>query len=354
MAEFWYCLRLIVWACVLLLSLEGVSRAIHWNARPMIPYVLDDMGLPRMAPDLDISVGLPGHDRFKIVTDSLGARVAGPDSVRSNRDGGILVAGDSQALGWGMNFGDTLASILAKKLIRDADRATTMAAAGTDPESLLGWAADYRSRHPERQRLLIVMTNLGNDLDEMFFSRGVIELPVAQRLKEWLSVHSFLFLDLALTRNAFVGEEWGVPPGTNPVLFALDTRERQILVSSVASAIESLAHALPPADETVVVIVPNDYQVNLKEFDKYKAAYREQTAVFDEWHAHAGEASRRLSGIADDLAETLRAKGFKVVDTTEKLKSRDATQLFDRHSHHLTALGHQIVANAVSNAVSVK
>src|SRR5690242_4192523 len=108
--------RTVVWTVFIVGVLEGGSRLFHWNARPMIPFTLDGNGAPRMVADLDISVRLPGHERIRIITDSLGARVGSRAAALADRRGGILVVGDSQALGWGLDFSATLGAQLGKRL----------------------------------------------------------------------------------------------------------------------------------------------------------------------------------------------------------------------------------------------
>ncbi len=332
-----------------LLALEGASRVVHLGARPMIPYRTGADGASRMGVLLDTAVTLQGYGRLRYVTDDVGARVASVERRATERQGATLVVGDSQSLGWGQPFEATFASHLAQGLTGDATDAVILASAANDPEASLGWVAEYAQRHPVRHGLALVALNLGNDLDEMYLGRR--DVRTRSPITEWLSSRSFLFLDMALLRQRAFGETQSMPPGTNPTVFALQPEELRVLVDETAQVLRRSLQALPPAERKAVLIVPNDYQIDLSEMKKYRAAYPDP-AVFQGWLDRAPEAAQRLDAVSRHVAERLRQQGILVVESAGALRQA-ATQarMFDDYSHHLTREGHVVVAATVRRAL---
>jgi hypothetical protein len=354
-------LECLVVLAVVALLLEGMSRIVHLNKRPAIPAVSDPDGALRMPAGFDATIQLAGREPFALCTDAQGLRVADCSAATLAAETDVLVVGDSQALGWGFDFGQTFGALVAAELPgRRAGGARLMAAAATDVESLQSWASDYR-HHGHRGQvsgdqqaaaplLNIVSLNLGNDLDEMFFSRSSVTIPRFRAAREWLAVHSTVMADFTIAKNALFNAEWQSPPGANPVLFALDDAERATLASAAAAAVERLAGALPPARETVVLLLPNDYQVQPGEFDKYRRFYP-QAAQFESWQRRIPQAVARLDALESAIATELQARGFRVAVPHEALKAVDPLALFDRGSHHYSPLGQRILARAILEAL---
>lgn len=352
------CLLVLV---VVALLLEGMSRIVHLNKRPAIPVISDPDGALRMPAGFDAIIQLAGREPFALCTDAQGLRVADCSAATLAADTDVLVVGDSQALGWGFEFGQTFGALVAAELPGHRGSARLMAAAATDVESLQSWAADYRQAgalasasapaSADRMPLLnIVSLNLGNDLDEMFFSRSSVTVPRFRAAREWLAVHSTVMADFTIAKNALFNAEWQSPPGANPVLFALDDAERATLAKAAAAAVGRLAHALPPARDTVVLLLPNDYQVQPSEFDKYRRFYP-QAAQFESWQRRIPQAVARLDALQAAIATELQAHGLRVAVPHEALKAVDPLALFDRGSHHYSPLGQRILARSVLEAL---
>lgn len=348
---------LLVLAVVALL-LEGMSRIVHLNKRPAIPAISDPDGALRMPAGFDATLQLAGREPFALCTDAQGLRIADCSAATLAADTEVLVVGDSQALGWGFDFGQTFGALVAAELPgHRAGGARLMAAAATDVESLQSWAADYRQAGALAQvpagrmpLLNIVSLNLGNDLDEMFFSRSSVTVPRFRAAREWLAVHSTVMADFTIAKNALFNAEWQSPPGANPVLFALDDAERATLAKAAAAAVERLARALPPAHDTVVLLLPNDYQVQPREFDKYRRFYP-QAVQFESWQRRIPQAVARLDALQAAITTELQARGLRVAVPHEALKAVDPLALFDRGSHHYSPLGQRILARSVLEAL---
>ncbi len=338
-------LRHVCFVLLLFLTLEGLSRLVHWNARPMIPHIKDQTGEVRLAPNLDISVKLPSRSKARYVTDSRGARVR--DVAQRTREGPeVLFIGDSQILGWGIDFDHTIPSKVAQSITGKGQNAAILAAPAADPETIALSIRDYvRSSNAKRQ-LTVISLNLGNDLDELYLGRSTVTYGSFRGLVQWLSINSFLFLDIMLARIYLFGEPQTIPPGTNPCLFSLDEEERSLLAAQVAHKLEERLQELQPSDVTAILILPNDYQVDPLQLQKYKIAYADQ-ASFQVWERHLPESIARLNKIQEEIVKRLQEKGYRVIDTLPMLKAHAADSIFDAQSHHLTALGHDVVSTGV-------
>ncbi|WP_158300811.1 hypothetical protein [Chromobacterium sp. ATCC 53434] len=348
-----YGVNLIAMALILsamALALEGLSRLFHLGKRPMVPFITDQIGNPRMPPLFQATVVFANGAPFHICTDGDGLRTAQCDGAA--RPPQVLTIGDSQAFGWGMPFSATFTSRLANRL-PGTPVAGLMAVAGTEPESLNSWAADYRAKHPGiKLKLKIICLNLGNDLDEMFFTPANITLPRFKAIREWLSVHSVFMLDFTILKSILAGNEMGyLPPGANPVLFTLDQDERRALAEASVAAIKRLNASAPPAEKTVVLILPNDYQVAPSEFLKYRRFYP-SAEEFDSWEKRIPESRRRLDQMQQSIATALTQSGLIVAMPEPDLARFDPKTILDRASHHYNALGNQIIADSILKAIN--
>jgi len=336
------------------LFLEVLARVVQRNSRPMIPFVLDDLGGPRLSPDLDLPVRLAHYDRMQLTTDALGARVADPAARNASRAGGILFVGDSQVLGWGLSFADTAAARLAQRIRMSADRVTILAAPSQDPERELHWAREYARAHPQRQHIEVVALNMGNDLDEIYLGRVGMRFPSGGSLTFWLSRHSVAFLDFSLLRHSLAQRKRDEHQEVNYAMLLLNDAERALLAECVAQSLDTLLKALPPADERLILIIPQDTQIALSQFRKYRSLYRTESD-YALHEAAQRRAVQRLEALQSDIAERVKVLGLSVVVTEPALRAAlGKPNLIDTHSHHLMAQGQDITAQVLAAALGRK
>lgn len=333
------------------LFLEVVARVIQQNSRPMIPFVLDDFGGPRLQANLDLPVTLPHYKRMQLTTDAIGARVADVAAANQQRADGILFVGDSQVLGWGLSFSDTAAARLAEHMHLPQERVTILAAASQDPERELSWAQAYTRAHTQRQHIEVVALNLGNDLDEMYLGRSSIRFPSGGSLSSWLSHHSVAFLDFGLLRLSLAQWQRDEHQEVNYAMLLLSDAERLLLADGVVSSLQKLLQALPPADERVILVIPQDSQVAMSQFQKYRPLYRTDR----DYAAHESAQRRaveRLESLQQAVVKRLEAQRLKVVVLEPALRAAlGRPNLIDTHSHHLMAAGQEVAAQALAAAV---
>jgi len=335
--------------------LELAARALQRNSRPLIPSVLDDFGGPRLEKELDLPVKLPHYGRMQLTTDATGARVADVTARSANRADGILFVGDSQILGWGLNFSATAAARLAQRVHVPLERVTILAAALQDPERELSWARDYTRAHPQRLRIEVVALNLGSDPDDMYMGRAADHLPSSGRVTSWLSHHSVAFIDFDMLRLALEPRQKDAHVEVNYSMLLLNDTERTILAEGVAASLDRLVRALPPADQRAILIIPQDSQVDASQFLKYRALYRTD-ADFALHQAAQREAVRHLEAFQSNVVARLRTRlNIPVIVLESALRAAlNQPDLIDVQSHHLMAAGQEVAAQALAAGMGIK
>lgn len=323
---------------------EGISRFVHWGARPMIPYEVDRTGAARLAPLIDFAVKMPGYRRIELVTDALGCRVAHAGQVASDHRGGILFIGDSQVLGWGLPFAETMAARTAAKLDIPIENTWILAAAMQDPAAIRPWVEDYTRAHPQRHRLVVIGLNLGNDLEELAF--GSTSLQRGAEIANWLATHSTLYLDWALQKQRFAaGTANRGMIGVN-VAMVTPALDRSLLARRIVEAVDRLIQDLPAADQVAVALIPQDSQVALREFEKYRYSYVDD-AEFARYRDLQRIAVERLDETTRLIVEGLTARGVIAVELAPALRAHPDMELFDRISHHLLPQGQELAADRI-------
>jgi hypothetical protein len=331
--------------------LELVARGIQLNRLPVLPYFYEG-GATVLPGDADLDVWFRGYPPTRYVTDGRGARVAdrARGAVRPRRE--LLVLGDSQALGYMLDFQETFASRVAARLTGDSGAARILAAPASTPASLVPALRRYAAGGLERQRLAVVTLNLGNDLDEMYLeARGQLREP-AGATRRWLMLHSFLYMDgvLASARLASRNE---TAAGVNPILYLLQPAERVALARATADGLARLV-AEVPADRKLVVVVPQDVQVDPNELQKYQRYYRD-AAEWSRWSARRHDVARMMNALEDFICRELAARGQRVIRLSKLAAARrTGAPLFADTSHHMTAAAHELIADAIVAALAAE
>lgn len=321
---------------------EAISRLVHGGVRPLLPVMYRHGAFPTLHPDAVMRMDVPGAAPVEYRTNALGARVA--DAAVGEGVPDVLVVGDSQALGWALPFEQSAGALVAAGRFGSARRAMLLASPATDPETALfnlrrartGWTSDPAS--------VVVYLNLGNDLDEAFSGRQTHHLERLGALSELLNRHSFAALDLhKLSLGATLRNQMGI----NSVLFNTSPAERALLADALVEAVRDSLAEFGPATRKFVVLIPNDYQVDLAEFDKYRPMYGD-AALFERRRQQLPAMKAEMDAAQARVLAALRAAGVDVVDVAALAAggSRRGTW-FDRLSHHLNAAGNQAVADAL-------
>jgi hypothetical protein len=340
--------RVILAVAVCLAVLEMPPRVIHWWKAPLLPYYFEQ-GATMLPRNYDSKVSFYGSPTVRYTTDSWGARISHPALANERLQDGVFVVGDSQMLGYMVDFHQTFASRVASALTGDADAARLLAAPASHPETLGPALHEYAPLKLEKQRLAVVGLNLGNDLDEMY-DNAITGKHQTGALEKWLLRNSFLYMDMVLLRSHWL-KPGNAPPGINPIFYMLDAQERVILAREAARVLDELLNdPAIEADHKVLVIIPADIQVDLAAFLKYRRYYSSE-AEFNKWNQQVFAAAATMNAVEEYVARQMERRGHRVIRFSKLVPQGGAAGLFDETSHHITAEGHALLAQAILDAV---
>jgi hypothetical protein len=341
--------RRLAGACLLLaacaLTAEGVSRLVHWKGAPLLPYTFVRHAA-LLPPQLDLRASFNRLAPIRYVTDAGSARIGVPSLADRPFGRDVLAVGDSQVLGYMIEFHQGFASLVAARLCGSPDRARILAAPANHPGNYAEMLEHYGRSAPLRPRLLVVGLNLGNDLDELYGQGLSNDRQDTGRLESWLVRRSYAYMDWVLIRNHWLrtSEE---PMGINPILYLLTSPERMRLARETVEELDAVLRSpRVAAEQTVIVITPSDYQVDPAQLEKYRQYYRTE-AAFRKWHEGITAYAAMMNALEAFTARELASRGYTVVRLSILLEGERADAVFDPWSHHLTPRGHQLLASAI-------
>jgi len=348
--------RILAFAAVVCFAgafLETVSRVIHLGRYPLLPYYFD-ASVARLPANRDMKVSFYGGLAHRFVTDSGGARIADPSMAKTNSPNGVFAIGDSQALGYTVDFKQAFPSLVAASLTGDSSNARILAAPAVTPEDFPSMLRDYGHARAGviHQKLFIAVINLGNDLDEIY-EEGLNPSPVRTSDRErFLISNSFTYMDWVLLRSHRLINS-NEPMGIDPILYMLDPDERIVLAREVADNLDSFLKTVDVAGQNkLIVIIPSDFQVDRREFLKYRRYYR-STASFESWDKRVPAFEEMMNSIESYMADRLTGRGYEVVRFSQ-LDGIHDSEVFDESSHHLNATGHGLLAAGILRALDKK
>jgi|GEM_PF-1552746 len=341
---------------VSVIGLELCLRVVLLNRLPILPFYIEQ-GRPALPASAHFTTWVEWHGASEYWTDAYGARVAsrGKQNPASIQTGDIFVLGDSQALGYLMPFDQTFGSQLAKRVLGDAARVRILAAPGMDPVSELAALRGYQSAvNLRRPRLAVMVLNLGNDLDELFFAGlGGGERDTSSSTR-WLMMHSRLFAEwISIHTIYFSRDGW---TGVNPILYNLDAAERVFLARQAIGVLEQQAADLHRAhlngaEHVAFVIVPAPFQVDSRLFERYRKNFA-SNQVFEEWNSRIDDFAGMMDALDRFIARQLCKDGFDCVQVSELARNDGpGAKWFVQDTDHLTAYGHEKVADALARLV---
>lgn len=333
--------RSIFIAVGLVVFLELVLRFASGFALPYIPSISDAVGMTSLPPDSSFRVRFAGRPTVAYRTDQQGARIA--DSGAASPVS-VLAMGDSQVLGYGLPFQETAAARVAAGL-QPSGSAAILAAPALDIESMASRGCGS-GVEGSVSAVLLVGLNLGNDLDEMYVAGQSRRAVATSPLRAWLGVYSYIYAYWTLRQYRSALERHPLP-GVNPVLFRLTPPERVLLAREAAARATEIA-TCNRARRTLILLFPSDFQVAPDEMLKYRS-YSANPEEFEKWSSHRVALAQSMNVLEDYVMKSLASNGHEVVSIRREFAQRDAraVDVFDRESHHLTAAGQRIVAEAI-------
>jgi len=324
-------------------AVEIAARVMNGGYLPIIPYTIE-RGVPvlpaRAVFDVRFSDGLP----VRYVTDRNGFRV-GEAGTTSPQPPGVFVAGDSQVLGYGFEFTDTFASIVAEQAFGGAERAAILGPPAMDPEMLEQALAAHRGVLAGGTPLAVVALNLGNDLDEIFTAGSWYRGIDQPWLQGWLIRNSVAYMTYVQHAYARAADH-AMVPGINRMFYMTAPEERVLLARETADLLIRASRALG-AQDVIVLIVPQDIQVFPADFGKYRK-YFADAGDYARWEERVPEVAAGLRALEAYTASRIEAAGLTVIRLSALMpQDADPALYFSRTSHHLMPASHRLIADAI-------
>ncbi len=339
---------------VLFLSLiltELLLRALALGNAPLIPYFYDSNGAARLPPNMDVSVKFANQSPVRYVTDAAGRRISNKNSTRFENSFSVRVYGDSQALGYGIEYTDTFTHKLSEKISRES-KSYIEASPAIDIEQVSNNICSADTNQ-EKSTVSVIALNLGNDLDEAFVG-GLSDRGSAS--SDWDAIllrYSHIYMRVALFNSQRQLSRHTVP-GVNYILYALDSSERVVLARAAVEKLKRAHNCLLDSSDTVIVlIIPADVQMDPNEMEKYRS-YAKSKSEFDDQLALAKDYAASMRAIENYISNVLAREGIKTIKLSVVQQSSElkASEIYFKDSHHITAEAHQLIADAIFDALN--
>ncbi len=335
---------------------EVALRIIHDNNKPFVPSVTKDL-IPTLPHNSDFYSEFNGHKSTRYVTGLLGQRVASTELREVKCELCIFVLGDNQALGWGIDYQNTLGAILANSLLGDGGKSRILASPRLDPELAHFLVQSYRKKFHDEQLISIFILNLANDLDEMFIGRqAMFDINV-----NWLSMNSFLYMYLVMGQDTIFNRVSSIPMGATPIFSALNADEHENFIYNAVSSITKTVLSMPQAKNNIIVITPSSEQllysiykklnINLNSKADYLKGRNNNSDILTANRQSIGNIKRSaeiMEKVEKLIEQQLRPKGFQVIRLSKHLHEReDLVKYINASNSHLTERGNALIANII-------
>jgi hypothetical protein len=332
------------------------ARIVHRGAFPYLNIFTPDARYGvRLAPHASARVKSRLGRITEIRTNALGFRgPEWPEAAPGARERRVLIVGDSQMLGYGVDWPDATAPML-ERLLGPGTRVLAAAVPSWGPFEYQQAIAELAPRY--RPGDVIYVVNAANDWFETaphvhrttardgwaaaVGGVGGAPPPAPSALRTLLLGR--LHLVYAVRRlAAHVGD--GEPPAevaARRLVAALADRDRPAAAAGLRSPLGS---AVAEAARTcgrlgcrlTVVVLPLDVQVDAAEWQKYRAQPEDVSPTL---------------ALTEDLVADARALGVAVVDVRPALAAA-GPGAFLADDLHLAPRGHKVVAEAITDAIA--
>ncbi|KAE9624741.1 hypothetical protein [Parasedimentitalea maritima] len=332
--------RSLVLVTLILAILEGFARIDNGGDLPVLPYEIIG-GVPQLPRNAALDVRFYDSDTVRYVTDDAGLRVhdSGPPKLDARR---VFIAGDSQVLGYGFEFDLTFAARVSDVVFGDARGGVILGTPAMDPE-ILALAVDAnRAALPADLPIAALALNLGNDLDEVFSAGGWYRGIDQPRLQSWLLRHSAAYMGFIQRRYANLTDKTLIP-GINRIFYSTSPEERVLLLRETVDLMVATLNKIG-ADQSFIVIIPQDIQVFPQDFQKYRK-YFSLPEDYKKWAAFVPQLAREFGLLETYAAMRMKRAGVEVVLLSGLLPAGASPEdYFTRTSHHLLPAAHELIA----------
>ena len=320
----------------IILLLETLLRISDRNCYSFLPIYFEKEHSTLIKND-SFCVKYTGHPKSTYKTNKYGMRIHNNETDKTNNKN--LLIGDSQAMGYGINFND---HFLYKYLQNNnLGNLEILAAPHNDLESISSFVKINNFNFNEYKKIFI-MFNLGVDLDRFVFgwqdnwniSNSYKEIQLSKMLRIYPYIKN-IYLKFKKYHFTF-------RPSINPYLDYLSDQEINYLISEIMIQYFSFINKNEIINYEFIIIAPAWY-IDKKQINKYEHYYSK--SEFDNLKKNYYYYEKSLDKHLDFFR-----KAFKNNNVRYKLIDKNiyyGTDLFQSNNYHLNISGHKKISDAL-------
>jgi hypothetical protein len=323
------------------------------QGRILIRYVEHQLPRKRLNPNLDIVLTAAYREyQYHVTTDENGFRNSIPSELNGEGERDILILGDSQTFGAGVNDDQTFASLISKGLNRSV---LNTGVPGYNNIEELELAKTLFNRY--QSKVVILALYVGNDPYENYRNRNMF-LSSAEASKAKEAVSTLAFVKDYLKRNSSIyngltrfrrfeavndflyglGLIQNEPPG-ELAIYQKESKNHEAYWSITEQVLAQLNQLVTQhSAQFVLVLVPDRLQIDLAYQSQWVKKYRLDPNEYD----FLGPNSR--------LQTFSEKHGILFLDPTAlfQQKHKQGIRPFWAIDHHLAPAGHKIISELIS------
>lgn len=353
-----FLVNIFILAIVSALMMGAAELIIRWRLAIPSDYLkkivqIDASLVPakRLRPGLDAKFwGAYREFQFRVTTDANGFRVTEPKEMNARLKPEIVILGDSQTFGVGVNDEQTYASVLSGLL---GQPVLNTGCSGYNNYEELALARSIISYlKPER---LVLAFFAGNDPYENY--RETVSVTgkvssenagsVSAKVKNWLSKKSAIYsLLIRLRRYDWINDLFcraglvhNMPPAELEIFKNPPSERARTFWEVTRKPILDLAGLCKTHHiEFMVLFIPDRYQVEDAYWQQWIQKYRLDASLYD------------LDGPNKYMQDLCSKNGIKFLDVTPKLRMEQSSgrSMYWKIDNHLSPEGHKVVAERIT------
>jgi lysophospholipase L1-like esterase len=308
----------------------------------------------RLRPGLDAKFrGAYREFQFQVTTDTNGFRVTAPKEMNARLKPEIVILGDSQTFGVGVDDENTYASALSGLIGRPV--LNTGCSGYNNYEELALARSIISYLKPE---CLVLAFFAGNDPYENYRETSSVTSEVfsentgsmSAKIKNWLSKKSAIYnLLIRLRRYGWINDLFlrtglvqDTPPAELEIFTNPPSEHAQVFWEATRKPILDLAGLCRAHDiEFMVLFIPDRYQVEDSYWRQWVQKYRLDASLYD------------LDAPNKYMQDLCSKNGIKFLDVTPKLRTEQLSgiSMYWKIDNHLSPEGHKVVAENMATVI---
>ncbi len=331
---FFYTIKLFSILTISIFFLEIFLRISDQNCYSILPFYFDN-GHSTLIKNESFCVKYTGHPKSTYKTDKFGIRVNNQESQNNGIEN--LLIGDSQAMGYGINFED---HFLFKYLDNNnLGSLIILATPHNDIKSINSFVENNNFRF-DKYKKIFIMFNLGIDLDRFVFgwqnnwnnSNSFIEIQFFKYFRLYPYLKN-IYLKLKKYHFTF-------RPSINPYFYYITKKEENYLIDEIINQYSIFLNNNKITNYEFIVIAPAWY-IDNNQINKYKSYYTDYQ--FDNLNKNLPYYVEKMENNINYFKQVLDSKGFKNI-IIDKIIFHDE-DLFHENNYHLNLKGHEKISN---------